>query len=184
MTEDNIAEIIKALKPMLPAQIESNKDMIGLKFGKLTILGTPGKSQKRKCIMAKCLCDCGNFTIAALSDVKRMHTSSCGCLVSSGSTTHGDAGSVNKKAKPEYVAWSRMKCQVNKAKKGGEVQGVGYVVDGFFLLELVCNRWTEKDKGYINFLEDMGRKPPRSQLRKHDKSKRYDKENCYWWVAK
>lgn len=51
---------------------------IGEKFGMLTVLEMlAGK----KC---KCICDCGNETIAYRDNVKRGHTKSCGCLRGTG----------------------------------------------------------------------------------------------------
>lgn len=175
MTEDNIAEIIKTLKPLIKSRAESTKSVIGLKFGKLTVTDVPGRSIKRKCIMVKCMCDCGALTIAALSDVQRLHTTSCGCLASQRRNVHGDAGSIGRKAKGEYASWSRMKCHINKVRRDECLSGCFIDYD-----DIVCPRWIEKGKGYINFLEDMGRKPTKSQLRKRDDSKRYDKDNCYW----
>ena len=45
----------------------------------------------------------------------------------------------------------------------------------------VCNRWTEKDTGYINFLKDMGRRP--SKLHTLDRlcnDGNYESVNCAW----
>jgi len=171
MTKDNIASIIKALKPLRPSRLEANKELIG----KLTVLDMPGGSRTRKCVMVRCQCDCGNLTIVGLSDLKRLHTKSCGCGLVSRRRVHGEASSVDKKASREYSAWSRVMCQVNKSWNNfPTTRHVDYV----------CLRWVERDKGYLNFLEDMGRKPVKSRLTKHDKSAKYEKGNCYWRVSK
>jgi hypothetical protein len=44
----------------------------------------------------------------------------------------------------------------------------------------ICDRWLEKKKGYLNFVEDMGRKPELSILKRIDKTKEYCKDNCKW----
>ena len=56
------------------------KNLIGMKFGNLLVVGSVGADQWRK-TQWKCVCDCGNETIVAgghrlrTGDVK-----SCGCL--------------------------------------------------------------------------------------------------------
>lgn len=180
MTEDNITEIIKALKPTHSSQAEAAKAFIGKKFGNLTVLDIPGRSIKRACLMAKCLCVCGNLTLVALSDVKRSHTKSCGCGLKVRRIIHGESRSAEKKASTEYSAWSRMRREAYKAKSQIETIELAFPRFVEKSIELICPRWTEKDKGYLNFLEDMGRKPLKSRLTKLDKTKRYDKENCYW----
>jgi hypothetical protein len=43
----------------------------------------------------------------------------------------------------------------------------------------VCKRWHQ----YENFLEDMGRKPPRTFLERRNNNKNYSPSNCYWATA-
>lgn len=58
-------------------------DMIGKKFGKLTVIKrepnhiTPSGQKKA---MWLCKCDCGNTTITSSESLKDGHTKSCGCL--------------------------------------------------------------------------------------------------------
>lgn len=58
-------------------------DMIGKKFGKLTIVRrdkihiTPSGQKK---VMWLCKCDCGNEKVVASQDLKSGHTKSCGCI--------------------------------------------------------------------------------------------------------
>lgn len=61
------------------AKIKREKN-IGLKYGKLTILGF-SFNDKRHRFYAICLCDCGNETIVDFYKLKTGHTSSCGCLI-------------------------------------------------------------------------------------------------------
>lgn len=60
--------------------IESCKiDIVGKKYGKLTVLeDITSKTDKRR--MIRCLCDCGNEHICAITDITTGHTMSCGCL--------------------------------------------------------------------------------------------------------
>lgn len=66
---------------------EIKKDIIGEKFGKLTVIkrvdnyiSPKGQNQ----IMYECQCDCGNITIVASSSLKSGATQSCGCIRSKG----------------------------------------------------------------------------------------------------
>ncbi len=57
-------------------------DMIGKKFGKLTVIEEAPKITKR--LRYKCQCECGNVTIVVGEDLRSGHTQSCGCLKSKG----------------------------------------------------------------------------------------------------
>lgn len=53
-------------------------DMIGKRFGQLTVIGVEPSINKRT--MLKCLCDCGNEVIVDRGNLTRGNTKSCGCL--------------------------------------------------------------------------------------------------------
>lgn len=55
------------------------KDLIGKKFGKLTVIEKTTK-KKWNTFLYKCKCDCGNEALATGSDLKRKNTQSCGCI--------------------------------------------------------------------------------------------------------
>lgn len=142
---------------------------VGKKFNRLTIIGIIGYSSINKTPIAKALCDCGNVATPAAHDIRRGHTKSCGCArIDSnkakgiGNLLHGE-GAVWKRTN-EYRAWLNIKETLKKM-----VEGKG-----------VCDRWREPRKGYINFLEDMGRKPAACILKRIDKNKEYCKDNCKW----
>lgn len=60
---------------------ESTKldNLIGKKFGRLTVVKHIGFSYTAHSSMWECVCDCGNKIKASSSDLKRRHISSCGC---------------------------------------------------------------------------------------------------------
>jgi len=55
------------------------KDLIGMKFGRLTVLRNSGKEKHRTTIWV-CLCMCGNLTEVMEHSLTRGRTKSCGCL--------------------------------------------------------------------------------------------------------
>lgn len=63
--------------------IKKKDDMIGKKFGKLTVI-EKHEVNKNKKIVYKCLCECGGVCYATTQSLKSGHTSSCGCIKSSG----------------------------------------------------------------------------------------------------
>ena len=182
MTDANIAEIEKDLKPILTSKMVSiEQEHVGKTYGKLFVMRISGRHPKRKTVMALCRCECGTVKLIAIPDAKRLHTKSCGCISKFAAPKHGEANSTNRNATKEYAAWSLTRLKVFRVMRKDIASYVGYK---FTEGELICDRWMDIDKGYLNFLEDMGRSPEKGRLTKHDKSKRYDKENCYWRVTK
>lgn len=55
------------------------KDIIGKKFGKLTVLSRAGN--KGTVAAWHCVCECGNMTIVGGTHLRRGKTRSCGCLI-------------------------------------------------------------------------------------------------------
>lgn len=55
------------------------KDLVGQRFGRLLVLERAGSTKDSKPTW-RCLCDCGNETVAQGSSLRRHMTRSCGCL--------------------------------------------------------------------------------------------------------
>ena len=53
--------------------------IIGQKFGRLTVIEKSDKKTSNGGILWKCRCDCGNITYSNSTQLKRGHTTSCGC---------------------------------------------------------------------------------------------------------
>lgn len=59
-------------------------NLVGQRFGKLTVIELlPERNNLKRC-MYRCHCDCGNETIVAAISLRTNHTQSCGCLTSKG----------------------------------------------------------------------------------------------------
>ncbi len=59
-----------------------SKNLVGLKFGRLTVEELLDGSNKFNRRMYKCKCDCGNEIVVPSSSLTTNHTLSCGCLTS------------------------------------------------------------------------------------------------------
>lgn len=54
-------------------------DLVGRRFGKLTVIGDSGK-RKGRCILWTCKCDCGNEVLKKRVDLISENAQSCGCV--------------------------------------------------------------------------------------------------------
>lgn len=121
-------------------------DLVGQKFGRLTVIAlAPKLSKDRRWL---CKCDCGNLTIAVGGNLKSGHTTSCGCrrieVTKVVKTTHGKS-----KNSSEYKSWAGMKdrCHNPNHTRYPEWGGRGIVV---------CAEWRHDFSAFFSY---MGPKP-------------------------
>lgn len=56
-----------------------DNSIIGQRFGNLIVVKDSGNRKSNGSVLWECLCDCGNITYSDSSNLKRGHTTSCGC---------------------------------------------------------------------------------------------------------
>lgn len=59
-------------------------DIVGEKYGKLTVVGLHHRDEYNRQYYWTCLCECGTEVVVYGGHLKNGHTQSCGCLVSKG----------------------------------------------------------------------------------------------------
>jgi hypothetical protein len=153
-------------------------DILGQKFGKLTVLSFEGLKNRRNAKWM-CKCDCGNYKSVSGSDLRSGNTISCGCFaiqrIKEVNTKHGNGR--RSEHSPEYIAWSGMKERcLNPNASAYEYYGQRGIK--------ICDRWINS---FENFLADMGVKPStRHSLDRfpNNENGNYEPENCRWATKK
>jgi len=143
------------------------KDWTGRKFERLTAVRNTFTKDVTGNYIWEYLCDCGNKVFVKSGNVVSGHTKSCGCFSIESKTKHGMTGTGDK----TYSSWRKMLCRAHY--KYEEYRAYYHDVN-------VCERWTNEQSGFLNFLEDMGPRPDGMTLNRKNGSKEYNKQNCEW----
>lgn len=166
------------MKPGRP-QIE----ITGQHFGRLVVEWPVGRNGIKGEILWLCVCDCGVLYIVSGCDLRRGHTTSCGCLARGlarerlitrnrsipPNLSHGHALRSGRTA--EFRAWIGMiqRCQNPKIKSFARYGGRGISV---------CPQWLES---FQNFLDDVGLKPaPKLSIDRINNDGNYEPGNVRW----
>jgi hypothetical protein len=153
-------------------------DLTNRRFGRLVAVRRTDKRDKCGQAFWECICDCGNLTLVRAGELtrKKRIVNSCGCLqkelASEANYRHGCAN-VDTRT-PEYSVWSSMKdrCLNPNNPKYPYYGGRGITV---------CPEW---QRSFIQFLGDMGARPPGLTIDRINNDGNYEPGNCRWATMK
>ncbi len=101
-------------------------DIIGNKFGKLTVLSIHSERGNRGQIRYKCRCDCGNIHITSGESIRSGKSKSCGC---------NRKNPPNKENNRKIAIWKQLyKSTIEKRNKKKNITTTDIKLDEFILL--------------------------------------------------
>lgn len=149
-------------------------NLVGRKFGRLTVVSLAGRDRKRSCVW-ECVCECGRSPKVPPTTHKLTsgNTRSCGCL--SRETTGAMSRTHGLSKTPEYIAWCAMKQRTSDPK---HVNYEHYRSRGIS----VCGEWAGS---FEAFLSHVGRQPFKgATLDRIDNDRGYEPGNVRWATRK
>lgn len=153
------------------------KNMIGEKFGRLTVTGLSDKKSGRKRYWI-CECDCGNTVLARSDSLRSKTTMSCGCFKKEQdkiNLTKNHKG-YNSHQSRLYHIWQgmRKRCENTNCAQYPEWGGRGITV---------CDEWSKDYKTFMNWSVSNGYRDFLS-IDRIDVNGNYEPSNCRWTTAK
>lgn len=146
-------------------------EMIGKRFGRLTVLNETERRDKNGNIYYECKCDCGKFVTVIGTSLRRKATKSCGCLNREKITKE------NPFYKDKlYRVWASMKGRCyNKNNKAYCNYGAREIY--------ICEEWKKDYAAFRDWAVSNNYKDGLT-IDRIDNDKGYSPDNCRWVTMK
>ncbi len=145
----------------------SKNDLTGKTFNYLTVLQEED-DRHQGAVMWRCKCRCGKIKKVKSYNLTSGAVKSCGCLRKEKITKHG----LRHTKEYKVLVGVKYRCNCTSCPEYKNYGGRGI---------RVCDRWMDEEKGFVNFLEDMGERPEGNYtIERLDVNGDYEKDNCCW----